>query len=381
MEGKPQACSSADRESLVQLTNRVFRSRGGDMGSEYPLVFGEAYLDHCRIVKEDGKVVAHVGVTVRDASLFGCALRVGMIGAVCTDPDYRGKGYATLLLQDARALAQSEGASLMLISGGRGLYHRNGFVSVGEFSAFTAAAASLPAPRPGLRIQPCERKEIPALLALNQQRPVRFLRPPDDWDALLAAQMLMNRPADCLGIWEGENLVAYAGTQRSQRDASGSPTPPRIFEYAGSETALFESLGAIAARSGADRVDIAILPGSSELTRLLRAASAEEQHNAFGGTVGIIDPARFFTAFRPYLEERLGSLAARFAITPTANGGACIAYGDDSYQLENMGQLTALVFGGNTEEARAVPQPPETLQPLLARLFPLPLLWYGYNYV
>ena len=65
---------------------------------------------------------------------------------------------------------------------------------------------------------------------------------------------------------------------------------------------------------------------------------------------------------------------------PFAEGAHLSACGE-TLKLETMGQLTALVFGGDTDEAHAVPEIPPSLRPVLDAAFPLPLLWYGYNYV
>lgn len=381
MMNGPRACNPSELGQLVRLANQVFRPNGGDMESEYPLVFGKENLSNCRVIAEDGQIVSHVGVSIRDASILGCALRVASIGAVCTHPDYRGKGHASLLMEDARTLALGEGAVLMLISGGRGLYHRLGYVNVGEFHRFRAAADRLPALPSGLHLAACGPEQIPALVDLYQRRPVRFIRPADDWEKLLAAGMLMNQPADCLGIFEGTHLIAYAATQRPERDGSGRPSVPRVAEYAGAEALLFECLSSIAAWYGAEAVDVAIMPGSQDLPWRLRQAGAEEQTVSFPGTLGIIEADGFFVCIHDYIRERLGAAADEILLDPRESAGVCFRLGDESYELESLSQLTALVFGGTTEEARNVPPPPPRIGRVLQRLFPLPLLWYGYNYV
>ncbi|NLC59113.1 MAG: GNAT family N-acetyltransferase [Armatimonadetes bacterium] len=381
MMNGPRACTRSELAQLVRLSDQVFRPAGGSMEAEYPLVFGEENLPHCRVVTEDGRVVSHVGVSIRDASILGCSLRVASIGAVCTHPDYRGRGYASALMEDARTLALGEGAVLMLISGGRGLYHRLGYVTVGAFSGFSAGLDQLPELPAGLHVAPCGPEHIPALIGLYQQRPVRFIRPAEDWAKLLTAQMLMNRPADCLGLFEGAELVAYAGTQRPAPGSSGPEVVPRIREYAGAETVLFAGLSGIAAWHGASRVEVAIMPGSQDLPRLLRQAGATEEATSFPGTLAIIEPDGFFVCIHEYVRERLGTVADELLLEPRETTGVSFQLGSERYELETLGQLTALVFGGTTAEARQVPPPPPRLGAVLRQLFPLPLLWYGYNYV
>ena len=264
----------------------------------------------------------------------------------------------------------------MLISGGRGMYHRLGYVNVGSFHSFSVPVEALPAPAEGLRVEPCGAAQIPGLIALHQRLPVRFVRPADDWEKLLAAGMIMNQRGDCLGVWEGGRLVAYAAVQRPQAAAAA-----RVREYAGSETALFAALGAAARYYEAPGVEVVAMPGTEDLPRLLRNAGAEEKELAFTGTLGILDVDGFFACIHPYVRERLGAAAEALFLDPRETNGISFEYGGERYALANRGQLTALVFGGSTEEARSIHEVPPGLGVILKRLFPMPLLWYGFNYV
>src|SRR5947209_4184266 len=125
-----RACRPEERDALLTLVNRVFAA-GGDMGTAFPLLFGPDNLDGLRIVSGDQGPVAHVGVCIRPAVILGARLKVASIGAVCTDPAHRGGGLASALMADARRYARENGASLMLISGGRGLYRRLGYGAAG----------------------------------------------------------------------------------------------------------------------------------------------------------------------------------------------------------------------------------------------------------
>ena len=59
-------------------------------------------------------------------------LRVGCIGGVVTDQDYRHKGIATALMQDAFAFAQNRQYSFFLLHGIPEYYHQHGFIDVIE---------------------------------------------------------------------------------------------------------------------------------------------------------------------------------------------------------------------------------------------------------
>ena len=116
---------------------------------------------------------------------------------------------------------------------------------------------------------------------------------------------------------------------------------------------------------------------------ILEFSVLARQHNwrsrsiPFPGTIGIIDPSALFHDLRPILNER-----AEADLTISASGDTTtFAAEGKEYSVEAAGPLAALVFGGDTPEAGALPPAPPGVEARLRRLFPLPLLWQGYNYV
>lgn len=364
-------CRPTELFQLVELANRVFRAqRDGDMGAEYPLVFEAPNVENLRVARCGERIVAHVGLCIRDAHILGAPIRVASIGAVATDPDHRGKGLASQLMAQARAQAVEAGASLMLISGGRGLYHRLGFVEVGLFYQYRVPAGAADA---GIEVTEFQSDDLPALISLYQSEPVRFLRPISDWHKLVAAGMLMNQPADIRVIRHGNAIVGYAGVQRPRAGAEAA----RVREIAGSRSALAGALPEIARDYGAARAEVVTWGADAEWRAQAVIRGWRWSPMSFPGTLGIIDSGRFLAAIQPLVEERLG----RSLKLEAAGEGARLTVGRESGVLETMGQLTALVFGGESEEARAIPPLPEAVHEAVAAVFPLPLLWYGYNYV
>src|SRR5262245_30058482 len=101
-----RGCRPEELGELGEFTNRIFRGpRPGDMAAEYPLLFSERNCEQLRVVERDGRLVAHVGICIRDAIILGARLRVASIGAVATDPEHRGLGIASALMADAAAHA------------------------------------------------------------------------------------------------------------------------------------------------------------------------------------------------------------------------------------------------------------------------------------
>lgn len=374
-----RACRMEERDALMALINRVF-SGLQDMGAAFPLLFDRDNLEGLRVVPGDQGPVAHVGVCIRPAVILGARIKVANIGAVCTDPDHRGRGLASALMADARRHARESGASLMLISGGRGLYRRLGYVTAGRFDRYQLQAAQLHGPgTPGVELTDYREEDLPGVAALQQAEPVRFVRPASDWRRLLAAGVLMCDPSDLLVIRQGGQSVAYVGVQRPCPGNSRTEGNARIAEMAGSRSAIIAALPALLDRYEAPVVNLWVQRMDVEMSTQARCRGWTPQPKTFPGTVGVIDPPALMEALAPLLVERSAE-AADLKITATEDE-VTFALGAEQVTMKAPGPLAALLFGGETEAAGTGPPQDSKLGCLLEALFPLPLLWYGYNYI
>jgi ribosomal protein S18 acetylase RimI-like enzyme len=375
---EPRACRLEELPALARLTNRVFRPSGGSMSAEYPLVFREENLEQLRVIDRDGELVSHVGICVREALILGVPLRVASIGAVCTDPTCRGAGLASRLMEDVRAHAIARGADLMLISGGRGLYHRLGYVEVGRFPCYRVPPG---APSAAVSVTEYASADLPAIMALHTREPIRFRRPREDWERVLAAGMLMNQKGTLWVVRQEAQPVAYLAVQRPRPREDGSAGPARVMEYAGDRWAIAEAAPDVIARAGASALDLIGPDGDAVLAAHARARGWEASCTSFSGTLNVIRPESFFAKLAPWIAERLGAAEAARLQVSVGEGEIRFMLDGESYAVDTLGRLTALIFGGDTAEARDVPPLTGRLGETLRALFPMPLLWYGYNYV
>ena len=130
-------------------------------------------------------------------------LRALLIGSVATHPEHRGRGHATALLQHTVGRARSEGLDLALLWSERwDLYRRLGFAPAGrqrEVRLHFGDARRDPA------VRPARVGDVPDLLALHEQKPMRVRRGLADRALLLAADKM-----DTMVLAEGGHLQAYA---------------------------------------------------------------------------------------------------------------------------------------------------------------------------
>jgi GNAT superfamily N-acetyltransferase len=82
--------------------------------------------------REDGRIVAHVGVLELPLLLGGEPRRVAGIHGVCTDAAHRGRGLASRLLEEALTFVHARYTTALLTASEPALYERYGFRVVAE---------------------------------------------------------------------------------------------------------------------------------------------------------------------------------------------------------------------------------------------------------
>ena len=378
MDG-PRPLHSDEWEQLNTVVETVFRP---GMFEQYPQLFNEANRDNLRVVAADGKVVSHVGMIQRPASLLGCSIQVCCIGGVATLSDYRERGYASAAFADAVAKARADGVDLMLISGGRGLYLRAGSRRVGQDQEFTvtpAAAPRLQATTTGIRIAAVTAEHLPLLQELYAAEAVRFVRWQEDWHMAFDCKYVMNRPTEFHLVYRGADPVAYLLLQ-TPRPGSAADDPRVVAEFAGDRAALACALGRLAGeRNIALRVHV--LRTDTVLASLLGGAALPAEPAPFSGTLLVINFVQLMERMRPLLTERLGAATARQFTFHAEDDRFTIEKGRESITLSGRGDLALYLFGSHGDEEAIEPAGSPALAAQLAQALPFPALWYGISYV
>jgi len=381
----PKALPNNMVRAAVALSNRVFRSdQSSPMGDEFPLLLHKDNADHLRVFTDGRKVVSLVGMFVRDAYLLDTRHLTCCIGAVCTDAAYRAKGLATELMEDARRKALADGVDIFLISGGRGLYRRLGYVDVGTYYVASVRRSKLPT-RGSYCIRPWEPEDLPALVRIRSAEPVRFARTVEDFAGFLKTGKIACVPGETAVVCaEGSDQpVAYVSYQLGGAAwESKDKNAVTVAEMAGPRCAIMRALGSALEERGLDSAEVHYLGSDAEFAELARSFGWPSRPRGFRGTVGVIDPARFWEACAPLFAERIGPARAA-QLSLTAGDRLKIDYKGEQVTLDGMTAFTNLAFlppHRRTELELGLPVR-SPLRRLLDEVFPLPLVDYGLNYV
>ena len=385
----PAAATTPQVDSAAALADSVFRPGGeGIMGEHFPLLFDRSRRRQLRVVTHGNDVVSLVGVTVDDVAMLGCRMRVAGIGAVCTHPDWRGRGLAGALLRDAIEVAKRQGAATMLISGNRSLYNRHGAQPAGRFLQYTIPADRLPALEPSLTITELSAENCRAALALFEAEPIRWQRAPEDYAARIRCGINCNRPGATHLICHDDRPVAVCSSRVLPGDEKEDrPTELSVTEMAGSRTAMLRALSVLTSQAQAPRACVEAYWCDHHLRHACAALEVEPTVEPLlhgWATVRLLDLERLWRASAPLLIERLGPAGhRRLSVTAETDSFSLqslrFRFGDASHTFHGSDQALAALFGCPPHDPTASVR--GGLGDALRAALPLPLPNYGLNYV
>jgi len=364
-------------ESLFAMLDRVFRAGSErSMRTDYPFFFREENFANLFICRLGGRVLTHLGLLPVTLSYFGHPIRVGMIGGVATDPDFREQGLATRTLREVLSHCRRIGGELVMISGGRGLYLRHGARSVGKFDQYVLELNY--AAQPGVRLERCGPRHASIMSTLHRQKPFRFVRPLEEWRLNVGAGRCQGRPSDYWLVRRGEEASAYFAFPDRAQDARGVC---ELREWGGQVEDIIAALPQVGRAAGCKGVLWRLYPHETRARRAIEAAGARGAGpTAVQGTARVVNADALMASLAGYVAEVLGAEVARRLELRTLDGERFrIRYGTQEMTVRGHGGLTRLLFGEGLE---ALPGSlaPGPLRDALQALLPLPIAQFDMTY-
>jgi len=297
----PRPIKKEEFSDLLNLINYVFRTSSGkepDMQNCFPLFLSEKNLANLLIMADGGKPVSHAGLWFNDVQYLGQTMKVGYLGSVCTDPDYRGKGLATKLMRAVLNHLEENGADLLLVSGGRGLYQQAGCIKAGCVSWYTIPK------EPVTHFNISTNPPVSFLNELWIKEPLHSKRSLPNFEALVEAAAL----ARCINCESKVYLATINNTPLAYIQAvqtkDGSVF---LYEWAGERTVLIEIAAFIASLPGSCEVRWPIPSWEKTLLGLIpKINGVKVSADTLSGTYKIIRFAPFIDKISSYLQERYG---------------------------------------------------------------------------
>ncbi len=135
-------------EDMIELISRTFSQAGyynfRDLCRKGYVIGSHYDWASSRIGLVNGRIVTHYGVWDWRMRAGSGVLRVGGIGVVATDPDFRGKGYMAETIGATHEAMRSSGYDMAMLFGIRDFYHRYGYCRAWADNAYYVERARLP---------------------------------------------------------------------------------------------------------------------------------------------------------------------------------------------------------------------------------------------
>jgi predicted N-acetyltransferase YhbS len=351
----------AEREEFERFLERCYGSERGFFSLDQPELFRddeEAAACHLAIEK-DGRIVSHVGGYPTEIVIGPARVMASGVGNVATDPDERGKGYMSRLMEESIRRWRERGCALSVLWGNRQRYGHFGYESCGLKYSVEVNRRSLE--RSAIRAVEVDQADaadpdvVGRIAELHATLEYRCERP----------QLALQLRRSGVRIFLGPDGYLLLSGDRVTEIVSPTGREPEL-------------VAGVLDWTGRGNVHVDIGPGEkARLRRLVDVMSG--WHVGTQGMFRIVSWPDLLGALRPLLEHRAQGLPAftqsigcrwRDEIewaTITSDGHALsveAAQGPDGVEID-LPRLTALLFGGPHAGAEELPG--------LARLLPVPI--------
>lgn len=383
-------------QEAIALSDATFRKADHtSMGDAFPLAFSTG-LGQSYGAFEDTKLVAFMGLVPAVIRMGEAKLNVYSLGSVCTDPSYRGKGIASLLLEEIISHCDKAGASLLLVSGGRSLYTRRGCTPFGRFTRFqlrgdsTGRKALAQIPN-GVSFREMAPSDWFQLHALAEARGSRFQQSIWDMAGLIEAEALASCRKErhqVLVAEENGALTAFVvvGVPYERESVKSA----MAYEWAGDAEVTASLLSHAVERFRLSALNVSVPWHEKELLHALRDVPAKDERAR--GTVLVVSPEKLVQQAAPYLDSILPGASESLAFERVENEDAVRVSWNGSSEQFSLQEFADLLFDP-TFDWSALRETPERSQAsehgfdeaavaALSQLFPLPFPSdAGINYV
>lgn len=361
MQG-PRSPESHELAQVVEFLNHNLRQNNSwTISSEYPTALAATNLHNMSIITEDEKIISHAVLKTFVVKTPHAIFKLGAIGSVVTDPEYRQQGHSTNNINKCLALAEKQECELVVLWTDQfDFYRKLGFELAGfDYSYLFETSQTIK--NKNLRFVTGNNVDPNALLKLYSQHTVHAVRNLEDF-----RQFLKIPNSNLFTAWDPQNqLVGYAV------EGKGADLINYIHEWGGQADALLDLFQYI--RNEKKEAITIMVPAHSQNLRNKLDKTASLSHQGFLGMLKIINSETLLNkikkAFRAEGFDKI--------VIEKQGEKIVFGFGSDLYTLDKESDLVQLLFG--PMNVNALDFVSTDTKHKLSTLLPMPLWIWGWD--
>lgn len=311
------------------LDTNLRQNNNWTIASEYPTAFSTNNIHNMSIITEDEKIISHAVLKTLIIKSPYAIFKIGAIGSVFTDPNYRQKGHSRKNIQNCIEHAQEQGCDLVILWTDKfDFYRKLGFELAGYDYSYLYENIT-PIKNTNLRFMAGNNVDPAALLKLYSQHTVHAIRTQEDFRNFLKIPN-----SNLFTAWSPNNqLVAYAV------EGKGADLINYVHEWSGQTDVLLDLFQYI--RTQKNETITIMTPAHATNLRNKINNVATLSHQGYLGMLKIVNKDALLNkikkAFRSEGYEKI--------VFEQQNDTCVFGFGQDLYTLKNDSDLIQLLFG------------------------------------
>lgn len=210
----PRLATTDEFPEMMELLDRYFSYERGGMAARLPYCYDPTNIEHHAIIREDGRIVSHVGAFPQTLVVGDEEIECWGFGGVATHRQYRGNGYMSELIDFWFDRMDTRNVPLAELSGNRQRYNHFGWEAAGrEFQYKIHSRSFSDAVSDHERVVPYDGSEeqLDLLRTLHGEEPYRVKR-----DEERSRTVFGQRGLETL-LYDHGNEAAYVSLSRESR--------------------------------------------------------------------------------------------------------------------------------------------------------------------
>lgn len=360
MEG-PRIPSERELATVFSFLNQNLRPGATwSIASEYPTALTPANLGNIRIITEQNKIVSHAVLKPLVIKSPTIIFKVGAIGSVVTDSNYRGQGLSTRILNECLAEAKKQDCDIAMLWTNLYDFYRKIDFELAGFEESIVIDQEFSTPSDQLKFMKGTKVSPEAIYKLYSQHTVASVRSAEDIRKFLSIPNTTLYTA-----WDLNNqLVAYAV------EGKGADLTGYIHEWGGSVSKILSLLSWIR-KEKKTPFTIILAQHSVNLLTALQAIKTNIHNEGYLGMVKIVNEDSLFTK----IKKSAHTVGIKDFVLQNTNDQYQIGIGADVVSFTDKKDLVRTLFGPMPE----IPNlKPETIK-MLERVLPAHLWIWGWD--